>query len=101
MNNTLSRSVKFARSLALASTLVLPACSGTADPTPAPETAPPAPAKAAETTPGPTEAAPDPSNTAAAGSSADDAGALADATGGDAGHISGPLPPPELPASFV
>jgi hypothetical protein len=95
--------VRFARSLALASTLTLPACSS-----PAPE---PPPAG------GETKEAPSPDTAAALADAAPDAETpVADAAhaidatpppaydaGGDAlpGKTSGPLPPPELPAGFA
>jgi len=92
--------VRFARSLALASTLTLPACSS-----PAPE--PPASTGEAKEAPSPDTAAAvadaAPATDAAPAPAADATPPAAHDAGGDAlpGRVSGPLPPPELPASFA
>src|SRR3954470_24750845 len=97
MAESFSHYVKFARSLALTSTLVLQACSGSPDTgEPGDQPPPPAPPAPTATTPG------DPS--ARHGAAAAAAFPASDADAGpppDAGFVSGPLPPPELPASFA
>lgn len=103
--------LRFARSLAMATTLALPACAGPDDPAAADgqgdETSttttgtgagagPSASAAPTATTPGPTAwAVPSPVPTANAES---DAGAAGDAS---PGFSSGPLPPLDLPASMA
>lgn len=83
--------ITFARSLALTTTLVLPACSSA-------------------TSDGPTEKADLSAQTADAGDAGDakasaapvlDAGQASADAEVDGGRISGPLPPPEMPSSFV
>src|SRR4051794_32291406 len=100
MTNPLSRSVKFARSLALATTLALPACSD-ADPTPSTPSAPaPEPGTAASSAPAPSAPRAESTADPKVASDTKDAGS-GDGAVIDAGRISGPLPPPELPASFA
>jgi hypothetical protein len=105
--------VKFARSLALTSTLVLTACIAspeTGEPGDEVSTPPakPAPSASGERTeampvaevvdPARLLATPTPQHAAPAA----DPGAAPDAGPGPSpGHVSGPLPPPELPASFA
>jgi hypothetical protein len=100
MTDSLPRHVKLARSLALASTLVLTACvasADSADPAAAgPDEGSGGAAEGAAVTPAAltlVEPAPPPL-------ALPDAGA-ADADVPGSGKLSGPLPPPELPASFA
>jgi len=110
MSDAFVHYVKLARSLALTSTLLLPACGGAEDPAPDPASPPPpgssyggesrgsAEAKrpaggvAYPATASATRPAPDPQGT--------DAGAF-DAGQSSGPHTSGPLPPPELPGGFA
>lgn len=114
MSSKLAHHVMFARSLAMTSTLALQACSGSTDAadqpasTAAATSSAPSTTSAASTTTGGSStdatsgggsggAAP---VVADAGSASDpDASAPPDAP--DAGHLSGPLPPPELPRSLA
>lgn len=104
MPDKLAHYVKFARSLAMTSTLALQACGGSADPadetTPSNETTPTTTSTAATTTSSATA-----TNTPGAGGAGGSAPAVVDAGSGsdpvDAGHISGPLPPPEMPRSLA
>src|SRR5689334_5800290 len=92
--------VKFARSLAMTSTVAILGCSGAADPTGDPEPAASTTSAATTTT---TSTSPQATSTGEGGAGGS-APVVADAgtppPDVDAGHISGPLPPPELPGSL-
>lgn len=101
MADSFAHYVKFARSLALTSTIVLQACGGAGESGESQDgTDPPAPsgnaagprmveaAPVAAASPAPTPSLPDVAPDAGAGDA-------------DGGFVSGPLPPPELPASFA
>lgn len=98
MKNALSHSVLFARSLALATTLV--ACSGSDEPAPSPPEGP-APTATTTATAAPAPSTPPPADTTAPVKDEQANNDAGDAPLSDAGHVSGPLPPPELPGSFV
>lgn len=85
-----SKSIAFARTLALASTLLVPACASSSS---EPEKAPVEAEK---------DAASSSVTNAPVDAGAEDALAASNDAGEvDAGKISGPLPPPELPASMA
>jgi hypothetical protein len=127
MSDAFAHCVKLARSLALTSTLLLPACVGAEDP--APDPAPPSPASheaesESSVAPRPVEIVADgdgrgvsthqaapvegegarvmlPEPAAGEEGAGDDGDEGApDAGTSGAGHLSGPLPPPELPGGF-
>ena len=99
--------IKFARSLALTSTLLLPACAASStEPVSNPDPSSP---PAADSAQGSTATAPAPdsndkavtsSNTSTSGAQAD-AGANHEDEADSGPKVSGPLPPPELPESFA
>jgi hypothetical protein len=110
MSDAFAHCVRLARSLALTSTLLLPACGGAEDPAPDPASpSPPGSSHGGESgagaevkrpagdlaytaTASATPPAPDPQGS--------DAGA-SDAGQSSGPHTSGPLPPPELPGGFA
>jgi hypothetical protein len=103
MEDSTPHYLRFARTLALATTIALPACGGSEEPAPQPDEQRQPPATTATTS----APAPTASTTAGTGGVAaaeptveqPDAGASADAS---SGHVlSGPLPPPEMPASLA
>jgi hypothetical protein len=102
MEDSTPHYLRFARTLALATTIALPACGGSEDPAPRPEEQRQPPATTTATTSEPAPAAGTTAGTGGVAAAeppvADDAGASPDAS---YGHVSGPLPPPEMPASLV
>jgi hypothetical protein len=100
MEDSTPHYLRFARTLALATTIALPACGGSEDPAPQPEEHRQPPATTA-TTASAASAVPTAGTggvAAAEPTLAEDAGASPDAS---YGHVSGPLPPPEMPASLA
>ena len=104
MADPFAHTVKFARSLAMTSTLVLGACGGAAesgddaadDPAPVATAEPATPAHAVRVAPvAPMAAAGNPKTLTVTTPAPDPSG------GPPSGHLSGPLPPPEMPASFA
>ncbi|APR86426.1 Hypothetical protein A7982_11775 [Minicystis rosea] len=109
MADTLAHYVKFARSLALTSTIVLSACGSTNE-----SEEPATTGSTTATTSTPSATSTTTTEDGAGGASLQganpiatavpnipDAGEPQDADVPDVGTISGPLPPPELPASFA
>lgn len=95
--------LRFARALALVTTLALPACSSS-DPSSDGQTKnDKAPAAASNDPPPASSPAPAPSGEQPVAARADAGASTADAGDGDGspGKISGPLPPPELPSELA
>ncbi|MFT3764035.1 MAG: hypothetical protein QM820_00695 [Minicystis sp.] len=107
MADTFAHYVKFARSLAMTSTLALQACGGATDTAddPGATSSPSSATTSATTSTAPTTSTGEGGSGGSGGSgpAVADAGSPSDpdASDGSPGQLSGPLPPPELPRSFV